>query len=151
MITEKCRGAISNREIESHIRREQPTITPHKRYGRMILNRFFFGEEYKQYLTFSVEITTNTLISAYNENVWNDEKERMHERIKSLHDSGKGYRTIAKLLNAEGSRTAKNKEWKNSNVHSVLKRYAERQARLERQSYTSEMKFSKMKLEWLKD
>ena len=115
------------------------------------MNRSFFGEEYKQYLTFSVEITTNTLISAYNENVWNDEKERMHERIKSLHDSGKGYRTIAKLLNAEGSRTAKNKEWKNSNVHSVLKRYAERQARLERQSYTSEMKFSKMKLEWLKD
>ena len=28
---------------------------------------------------------------------------------------------------------------------------AERQARLERQSYTSEMKFSKMKLEWLKE
>ena len=151
MITEKCRGAISNREIESHIRREQPTITPHKRYCGSSQNRFFFGEEYKQYLTFSVEIITNTLISAYNENVWNDEKERMHQRIKSLHDSGKGYRTIAKLLNAEGSRTAKNKEWKNSNVHSVLKRYAERQARLERQSYTSEMKFSKMKLEWLKD
>jgi hypothetical protein len=75
----------------------------------------------------------------------------MHERIKSLHDSGKGYRTIAKLLNAEGSRTVKNIQWKNSNVHSVFKRYAERQARLERQSYTSEMKLSKMKLEWLKD
>ena len=28
---------------------------------------------------------------------------------------------------------------------------AERQTRLERQSYTSEMKFSKMKIEWLKD
>ena len=150
MITKKCRGAISNREIESHIRREQPTITPHKRYCGLSQNRFFFGEEYKQYLTFSVEIITNTLISAYNENVWNDEKERMHERIKSLHDSGKGYRTIPKLLNAEGSRTAKNKEWKNTNVYAVLKRYAERQARLERQSYTSEMKFSKMKLEWLK-
>ena len=75
----------------------------------------------------------------------------MHERIKSLHDSGKGYRTIAKLLNAAGSRTAKNNEWNNSNVHSDLKRYAERQTRLERQSYTSEMKFSKMKLEWLKE
>ena len=116
-------------------------------YSGISQNRFFFGEEYKQYLTFSVEITTNTLISAYNKNVWNDEK----ERIKSLHDSGTGYRTIAKLLNAEGSRTAKNKEWKNSNVYAVLKRYAERQARLERQSYTSEMKFSKMKLERLKE
>ena len=48
-------------------------------------------------------------------------------------------------LNAEGSRTAKNKEWKNTNV------YAELQARLERQSYTSALKFSKMKLRWLKD
>ena len=85
------------------------------------MNCFFLSEEYKQYLTFSVEISTNTLISAYNENVWNDEKERMHERIKSLHDSGKGYRTIAKLLNAEGSRTAKNKEWKNTIVYAVLK------------------------------
>ena len=75
----------------------------------------------------------------------------MHETIKLRHDSGKGYRMISKLLNAEGSRTAKNKEWKNTNVYAVLKRYAERQARLERQSYTSEMKFSKMKLEWVKD
>ena len=75
----------------------------------------------------------------------------MHERIKSLHDSGKGYRTIAKLLNAEGSRTAKNNEWKNSNAHSILKRYVERQSRLERQSNTSVLKFSKMKLEWLKE
>ena len=74
------------------------------------------------------------MISAYNENVWNDEKEPMHERIESLHDSGKGYRTSAKLLNAEGYRTAKNKECKNSNIHSVFKRYEERQARLEGQS-----------------
>ena len=117
----------------------------------MILNRLFLSEEYKQYLTFSVEISTNTLLCNYSEHLWSDEQEHTHKRIKSLHDSGKGYRTIAKLLNAEGSRTAKNKEWKNSNVYAVLKRYAERQARLERQSYTSEMKFSKMNLEWLKD
>ena len=58
----------------------------------------------------------------------------MHERIKSLHDTGKGYRKIAKLLNAEGSRTTKNKEWNNFYVYAVLKRYTERQARLERKS-----------------
>ena len=120
-------------------------------HSRVSLNCFFLSEEYKQYLTFSVEISTNTLITQYSKHLWSDEQEHTHKRIKSLHDSGKGYRTIAKLLNAEGSRTAKNNEWKNSNVHSVLKRYAERQARLERQSYTSEMKFSKMKLEWFKD
>ena len=115
------------------------------------MNRSFFCEEYKQYLTFSVEISTNTLITQYSKHLWSDEQEHTHNRIKSLHDNGKGYRTVAKLLNAEGSRTAKNNECKNSNVHSVLKRYAERQARLERQSYTSEMKFSKMQFEWLRD
>ena len=115
----------------------------------MILNRSFFSEEYKQYFTFSVEISTNTLLCNYSEHLWSDEQEHTHNRIKSLHDSGKGYRTIAKLLNAEGSRTAKNNEWKITIVYVVLKRYAERQARLERQSYTSEMKSSKMTLEWL--
>ena len=126
-------------------------IAPHKRYCGISQNRFFFGEKYKQYLTFFVEITTNTLLNSYGENRWSDEQEHTHKRIKSLHDNGKGYRTIAKLLNAENLKTAKGKEWKNTNVYSVLKRYAERQARLERQSYTSEIKFSKMKLEWLKD
>ena len=118
---------------------------------RVAENCLFCGEEYKKYLTFSVEISTNTLLCNYSEHLRSDEQEYTHKRIKSLHNSGKGYRTVAKLLNAEGSRTAKNNEWKNSNVHLVLKRYAERQARLERQSYTSEMKFSKMKLEWLRD
>ena len=111
----------------------------------------FFGEEYKQYLTFSVEISTNTLITQYSKHLWSDEQEHTYKRIKTLHDSGKGYKKNAKLLNAEGSRSAKNKEWRNTNVYAVLKQYTELQARLERQSYTSEMKFSKMKIEWLKD
>ena len=89
------------------------------------MRRLFLSEEYKKYLTFSVEISTNTLITQYSKHLWSDKQEHTHNRIKSLHDSGKGYRKIAKLLNAEGSRTARDKEWKNSNVHSVLKRYAE--------------------------
>ena len=60
----------------------------------------FFGEEYKQYLTFSVEISTNTLLCNYSEHLWSDEQEHTHKRIESLHDSGKGYRTIAKLLHS---------------------------------------------------
>ena len=78
------------------------------------------------------------MLCNYSEHLWSVEQEHTHERIKSLHDSGKGYRTIAKLLNAENLKTAKGKEWKNTNVYAVLKRYAERQVRLERQSYTSE-------------
>ena len=56
----------------------------------MILNRLFLSEEYKQYLTFSVEISTNTPITQYSKHLWSDEQEHTHKRIKSLRDSGKG-------------------------------------------------------------
>ncbi len=91
-----------------------------------------------------MEISTNTLLGNYSQHLWGDEKEHTYKSIKSLHDRGKGFRAIAKLLNAEGSRTVKNRVWKNSNVYAVLKRYTERQSR---KSYASEMKFSKKKLE----
>ena len=57
-----------------------------------------------------MEFSTITLIVCYSKHLLSDEQEHTHKRIKSLHDSGKGFRTIAKLLNAEGSRTANNKE-----------------------------------------
>ena len=63
--------------------------------------------------------------------LWSDEQEHTYKSIESLHYSGKGCRTIAKLFNAECSRTEKNKEWKNSEVYKVLNRYTDRQARLE--------------------
>ena len=78
-------------------------------------------------------------------------QEEIYELIKSLHDSGLGYRRIAKRLRDMNIKTARGSVFKNNNVFAVIKRYAERQARLERHSYTSEMKFSEMKLEWLKD
>ena len=56
-----------------------------------------------------------------------------------------------KLLNVREIKAVRGNYWKNSNVYSVLKRYAKRQAHLKRQSYTSEMNFSNMKFEWLKD
>ena len=52
-------------------------------------------------------MSKNTLLSNFSEHLWSDEQEHTDKRIKSLHDSGKGYRKISKLLNAEGSRTAK--------------------------------------------
>ena len=39
MVTEKSSGPISDRKIESNIRREQPTITPRKRYCGINLER----------------------------------------------------------------------------------------------------------------
>ena len=116
-------------------------------------NRFFFGEEYKQYLTFSVEITTNTLISAYNENVWNDEKERMHERIKSLHDSGMSYRKITKHLNDNNILTPTGKRWgvSGNSVYSVLKKHKMRLDRLEEKKKEYEPEWGKMEVRWEKN
>ena len=68
-------------------------------HSRMILNCFFLSQEYKQYLTFSVEISRNTQITQYSKHLWSDEQDHTHKRIESFHDSGKGYRTAAKLLN----------------------------------------------------
>ena len=70
------------------------------------------------------------MITEYSKHLWSDVQKRIHKNNESLHDSGNGYRTIAKLLNEGNLKTSKNKEWKNTNVYSVFKRYAERQAQL---------------------
>ena len=69
----------------------------------------------------------------------------------SLDYVGIGYSKTAQHLNVREIKAVKGNYWKNSNVYSVLKRYAKRQVRLKRQSYTSEMNFINMKFEWLKD
>ena len=105
---------------------------------------------FSHYLCFVVSVKTNLFVYKLNEK-YSSQQEEMFNLIQSLHNSGLGYRKISHYLNERGIPTHKGNKWGSNNVYSVLKRYAERQARLERQSYTSEMKFSKMKLEWLKD
>ena len=105
-------------------------------------------KRFNVYLNFTVTCRTNSLV--YKREL-TSRQEEIYELIKSLHDSGLGYRRIAKRLRDMNIKTARGSVFKNNNVFAVIKRYAERQARLERQSYTSEMKFSKMKLEWLKE
>ena len=63
----------------------------------------------------------------------------------SLDYVGIGYSKTAQHLNVREIKAVKGNYWKNSNVYSVLKRYAKRQVRLKRQSYTSEMNFINMK------
>ena len=54
-------------------------------HRRMILNRSFFGEKYKQYLTFSVKISANTLITLYSKHSWSDEQQKKQfSAIQSL-------------------------------------------------------------------
>ena len=52
------------------------------------------SNEYKQYLCFSAYFSTNTLVFGRNEHLWSDEQQKTHDNIKSLHNSGMGYRRI---------------------------------------------------------
>jgi hypothetical protein len=48
---------------------------------------------------------------------------KTHDLIKSLHDSGLGYRRIAHHLNAKNITTLTGKEWKGNHVFAVLSGY----------------------------
>ena len=80
---------------------------------------------------------------AYNPNSWSEEQQESHDLIKSLHDSGLGYRKIAQHLNEKGIKTAKGDDWKNTQVYSVLKRYEEKM-------YRQQIATTKYKPVWLK-
>ena len=109
------------------------------------------SNEYKQYLCFSAYFSTNTLVFGGNEHLWSDEQQKTHDNIKSLHNSGMGYRKIASHLNEQGIKTVKGNLWGGNNVHSVLKRNRERLHRLEVQKQDSEVEYGKMELVWLRD
>lgn len=86
--------------------------------------------KYITYVCFTVKHRTNTLVHYHNDK-YSEEQEQTHNLIKSLHDSGIGYREISKILNEKNIKTSKVNTWKNTQVHSVLKRYRERQERVE--------------------
>jgi len=62
-----------------------------------------------------------------------------------------GYRKIADHLNQKGIRTSKGNQWLNTQVYSVLKRYRERQERLELIEEEYPTVWGKMHIEWMKN
>ena len=88
---------------------------------------------------------TNSLV--YKRELTNRQEE-IYELIKSLHDSGLGYRRIAKRLGDMNIKTARGNVFKNNNVFApVIKRYEERQVRLrEGRNRKYEHKWGKMYL-----
>ena len=58
-----------------------------------------------------------------------------------------GYRKIAKKLNEWGIKTHANKTWFNTSVHSVIKRYGQREERIEKLRHKKyKSKLSKMEI-----
>ncbi len=93
-----------------------------------MIGQYFSENEYANYLFYIVSKRFNNLIPLQNTNNYSQEQPENYKLIKSLHKGGFGYRKIAKMLNERGIKTPIDKEWTNSLVHSVLKRYTERKA-----------------------
>ena len=66
--------------------------------------------------------------------------------IQSLREKGLGYRKISKLLNDKGIKTSKGNTWTNSKVFSVLKKYKEREERLNLINKEYEPEWGKMEI-----
>ena len=101
-------------------------------------------KRFNVYLNFTVTCRTNSLV--YKRELTNKQEE-IYELIKSMHDSGLGYRRIAKRLRDMNIKTTRGSVFKNNNVFAVIKRYEERQVRLrEERNRKYEHKWGKMYL-----
>ena len=106
--------------------------------------------KYSHYLCFTVSVKTNKF-ALKNNNKYSPEQEKLFQKIKSLHDSGLGYRKISHHLNDKGILTNKGKKWGGNNVYSVLKRHKEREDRIEYVNKEYEPEWSKMEVKWEKN
>ena len=109
----------------------------------------FSEKKYSHYLCFQVSNRTNRFVNCKTDRYSARQKE-LHDYIKSLHDSGMSYRRITTLLNKKGIKTHTGKEWgeTGNSVYSVLKKYRQREERLELLNKEYELEWGKLKIEW---
>ena len=79
-----------------------------------VVSTYDLTNKYITYVCFTVKHRTNTLIH-YQNDKYSEEQEQTHNLIKSLHDSGLGYRKISQILNEKNIKTSKGNTWKNNN------------------------------------
>ncbi len=95
-----------------------------------MIGQYFSENERGNYLFYIVSKRFNNLLPQQNPYNYSQKQTENYKLIKSLHKGGFGYRKIAQILNERGLKTKNDKDWTNGLVHSVLKRYSERKARL---------------------
>ena len=71
----------------------------------------------------------DNLIPEQNPNRYSTKQTQIYRLIKALNQSGFGYRKISGYLNSKSILTFTGKVWTPSLVHSVLKRFRQRQER----------------------
>lgn len=102
---------------------------------------------FSYYLCFSVKVRTNRFVYRQLEK-YTPEQEKLHDKIKSMYDSGMSYRRITKHLNKKGILTHKGHKWgiTGNSVYSVLKRHKERLERIAYRDKEYEPIWSRMKV-----
>ncbi len=107
--------------------------------------------KYANFLCFVVSVKTNKLISRRGGIGYSKSQKDTHDLIKSLHDSGMGYRRIANHLNYKNLKTYTGKEWKGNHVFAILKRYKEREKKLIIEQEVFKPEISKFEVRWEKE
>ena len=129
----------SNSQLFSHCR----VVSKHE-LTQADFSKHELTKRFNVYLNFTVTYRTNSLV--YKREL-TSRQEEIYELIKSMHDSGLGYRRIAKRLRDMNIKTARGSVFKNNNVFAVIKRYEERQVRIrEERNRKYEHKWGKMYL-----
>ena len=102
---------------------------------------------FSYFLCFSVQVRTNQFVYKPLEK-YTEKQQKIHDKIKSMNDSGMSYRRITKYLNENNIPTHTGKKWgvTGNSVYSVLKRYRERLDTIEYQNRDYEPKWSEMRL-----
>ena len=99
------------------------------------------------FLCFSVQVRTNQFVYKPLEK-YTPKQQEIHDKIKSMKDSGMSYRQISKYLNENNIPTHTGKKWglSGNSVYSVLKRHKERIDRIACRDKKYEPVWSKMKI-----
>ena len=102
---------------------------------------------FSHYLCFSVKVRTNKFVYFHTEK-YTPQQQELHDKIKSMNDSGMSYRRITKHLNKKGILTHKGNKWgiTGNSVYSVLKRHKERLERIAYRDKEYEPIWSRMKV-----
>ena len=117
---------------------------------RGVVRNGLFSEEYRyfNFLYFEVSQRFDNLIPEQNPNGYSEKQLKTYRLVNSLYEKGLGYRKISKYLNSINFRTYTGRTWTPSLVHSVLKRFRQRQERLKWRNRRYPTFRSKMKMKF---
>ena len=102
---------------------------------------------FSDFLCFSVLVRTNQFVYKPLEK-YTPKQQEIHDKIKSMKDSGMSFRQITKYLNQHNIPTHTGKRWgeTGNSVYSVIKRHKERIDRIVYRDKKYEPVWSKMKI-----